>query len=547
MRVGGAIERFCLATGIVLLSLAAIRSASLAATEASEAPEARQSTLSERIVDREVAAAHPPLDDPEAWSANDAEAMRDEDVVVGLLLNGEARAYPWWVLKNFHAVNDTFAGRKVLVAFCEQCSAATAFDRRLDERELSMETEGVVSGTIILRDRQTGTLWAPFDGKGLEGPLVGRRLERFPVFLTTWKDWRLRHPATDVVVAEAAQRGGHGSRESPGRWGIVGSMGETMLGWDTRLAENEMVFGAIEGEQTRAYPIRVLAAHQGVVNDDLFGRPVVAATRGEFEVVVYDRRVDGKRLTFEPSGDPLHPLRDLETGSAWTIEGEAVSGQAKGKRLTPIDGYAVEWHVWAEYHPAAELFGDIRGDSAAGFSFPVRSLPRLQGERVAVAPLALKSEINVVALWARWCPPCREKVPLFQRLAEGASAGTYTFQTLVVQLPDQTELGELKRFLFERSISWPIYLFDDASYSRLDRTYREVAGRGLVIPMAFLVDKSGEVLEVLEGAEVGNLEAVLLEYIDAEALPTSSPFPSGNSEVGNAGSRPSYRPVPKES
>lgn len=72
-----------------------------------------------RIVGREIAAAHPPLDAPSTRTADDDDHMRPDDVVVGLALPGGARAYPWWVLKNRHTVNDTLMGEPILIAFCE--------------------------------------------------------------------------------------------------------------------------------------------------------------------------------------------------------------------------------------------------------------------------------------------------------------------------------------------------------------------------------------------------------------------------------------------
>ncbi|MDH4066738.1 MAG: DUF3179 domain-containing protein, partial [Acidobacteriota bacterium] len=228
------------------------------ATAAAPADDRAVDTVSRRIAGREVAYAHPPLDEPEVRSIATADHMRSTDIVAGVISGGASRAYPWWVLKNHHAVNDTLGNEAILIAFCEQCSAATGFLRTLGDRVLAMDTEGVVNGTIVLRDRETGTLWAPFDGEGLEGPLVGERLARIPVFLTTWGDWQRRHPATDVLYGRAELREGHGSREHPGQWGVVGEMGETLRSWDTRLAENELVYGTTVGEEARAYPFRTV-------------------------------------------------------------------------------------------------------------------------------------------------------------------------------------------------------------------------------------------------------------------------------------------------
>ena len=483
------------------------------------APDGGAGGLAERIVARDVAAAFPPLDDPQARPIAAADHMRPDDVVAGLVLSGAARAYPWWILKNHHAVNDTFQGVDVLIAFCEQCSAATAFRRDLDDRTLSMETEGVCGGSIILRDRQTGTLWAPFDGHGLEGPLAGRELVRLPVFLTTWRDWSARHPESDVIYQPEARRAGHGAREHPGKWGIVGQMGETLSTWDTRLAENDFVYGIGQDGASRAYPLRAVQERDGVVNDTLAAlegqspRPIVVLARGAFEMAAYSRRLAGATLTFElAAGEPGH-FRDLESGSVWTIEGLAVSGPHQGKRLSPMDGYMVEWHVWSEYHPESEVFGHLPYQPPTGFQLPLRSLPRLVGERVAEDSLRLDADTNLIMVWARWCLPCRDKLPLMRRLAARTEEHGTRFVSIAVQLPDAHELGALKGFLYEHDVGWPVYLFDDARYVELDEHYRAQGGRGLVIPTLFVTDRSGNVLRVLEGQDVDRIDEVLAQRL----------------------------------
>src|SRR5436309_2717753 len=63
-----------------------------------------------------------PLMDPEMVPASAAGHMRDDDVVLGLELDGEARAYPWWIMDNHHVANDTVAGKPVVLVLCEACS-----------------------------------------------------------------------------------------------------------------------------------------------------------------------------------------------------------------------------------------------------------------------------------------------------------------------------------------------------------------------------------------------------------------------------------------
>lgn len=75
----------------------------------------------------------PPLDDPRAVSVGEAEEdLSPTEPVIGLLIGGEARAYPLRVLIWHEIANDTLGGVPVAVTFCPLCNTAIVFDRRLD-------------------------------------------------------------------------------------------------------------------------------------------------------------------------------------------------------------------------------------------------------------------------------------------------------------------------------------------------------------------------------------------------------------------------------
>ena len=58
-----------------------------------------------------------PLDTPEFLTAKEATYLPDDDLVLGLEWEGEARAYPIRMLTFHHIVNDEIAGRPFLVTY----------------------------------------------------------------------------------------------------------------------------------------------------------------------------------------------------------------------------------------------------------------------------------------------------------------------------------------------------------------------------------------------------------------------------------------------
>jgi thiol-disulfide isomerase/thioredoxin len=452
---------------------------------------------------RELAAELPPLENPEHRSVAKATHMRDEDLVLGVVVSGQARAYPWWIVKNYHVVNDTIGGVPVAIAFCEQCSGGAAFRRQHKGRTLFLDVAGVYNGTIILKDRETGSLWAPFSGKALEGPLTGQKLDRFPLVFTHWDEWSTRHPDTDVIWASPGARSGHGAWYTAGKWGIVSEMGLTMESLDSRLPENALVYGIDDGENTKAYPLAYLRAHKGVVNDALGSMPVVLAARGITEAAGFERTLKGRVLTFRPSSDPAGVMTDAESGSLWSLEGEAVGGSQRGARLKPLDGYTVEWHVWSAYNPRTEVFEAPVSDGSRSVeesTFPDLLLEGLDGK--APRPVVFGGDVNLVALWSAWCAPCRRELPVIQELARTHAARGLTAVGIAVHIPEPIEREAVRSFVTEAKITLPILFIDDPAYAQLDSLARRLGGPGLVLPTVYVTNRTGKILAVFRGKEV---------------------------------------------
>lgn len=485
--------------------------------------------IEDRIRGRAIAAASPPMESPAVRSVAAAAHMRDEDVVFGVTAGGQSRAYPWWVAKNFHVVDDVLGGEPVALAFCEQCSGAAAFKRTVDGRVLVFEVAGVYSGTIILRDRQTRSLWAPFSGRALEGPLAGRKLERLPLSATRWDEWTARHPGGDVVWGPPVAREGHGSWYEPGKWGIVSEMGSTLQAWDPRLPENELVFGIETGIETKtgnettgwdsrwagkAYPLRWLRERKGIVNDAVAGVPVVVVVRGALDVAGYDRRVKGRELTFRPSAGSQAVMNDEETGSDWSGDGVAVAGPLQGERLEAADGYVVEWHVWSSQNPAAEVAGIPAVATSAVpdvLSFPALTLTGLDGRSHA---LTFPAPVNIVVLWAAWCPACKDALPRVSRLLAAHEGRGLSATGIAIHIPEDDEAAVVRRFVGESRLRFPTLMVDEDAYDRLDALCRQAGGPGLVLPTAFVTDAAGKVLSVVRGKDVDRLPGLVEALLD---------------------------------
>ena len=132
------------------------------------------------------------------------EARRDERLprkalVVGVLADGAARAYPLEALRAHPVVNDAVGGQPVVVALDPATDTVVVFSRRVGERALTFAAGRERLG---LRDRETGSTWHVLTGQALSGPLEGRRLGRLPAHTAFWFAWKDFYPHTEVWAPE---------------------------------------------------------------------------------------------------------------------------------------------------------------------------------------------------------------------------------------------------------------------------------------------------------------------------------------------------------
>jgi hypothetical protein len=145
----------------------------------------------------------PSIDNPifRQIAAMTSRDLTPAEPVIGLVVNGEARAYPLRILVWHEIVNDEIAGIPVTVTYCPLCNSAIVFDRRLDGRVLDFGTTGKLRNSdMVMYDRQTESWWQQFLGEGIVGEMTGKQLKMLPARLESFEKFRDRAPNGKVLV-----------------------------------------------------------------------------------------------------------------------------------------------------------------------------------------------------------------------------------------------------------------------------------------------------------------------------------------------------------
>lgn len=144
----------------------------------------------------------PPLYNPKVLPAGDAGYLKDGHVVFGLVVNGEARAYPKRILAWHEMARDRVGGVELHVVYCTLCGTVIPYESVAANRTWRLGTSGLLyRSNKLMFDEETGSLWSTLEGRPVVGELVDRGIELTsrPVVTTTWGEWKALHPNTTVL------------------------------------------------------------------------------------------------------------------------------------------------------------------------------------------------------------------------------------------------------------------------------------------------------------------------------------------------------------
>ncbi len=298
----------------------------------------------------------PSIDDPKFAHAEEAEFMSGSDVVIGLEIEGEAKAYPLSILVWHEIVNDVVGGIPVAVTYCPLCYTSQVFERALGDRVVEFGTSGkLYNSNLVMYDRTTGTYWSQALGAAIKGELAGQRLGTVPFDVIRWDDWREVHPDTVVLTTET----GHVRAYNVDPYGGYYTDYSIIFPVDDAGAASgamhpkEVILGFESGGTYKAYR-QGDAEDSGAINDVVGDLPVLIVSTFEGNARAFERPVwDGQLLEFEYDGATL---TDVQTGSVWDYDGMAVAGLLEGRSIERLAFSPGFWFEWVAFHPDTEVY-----------------------------------------------------------------------------------------------------------------------------------------------------------------------------------------------
>jgi hypothetical protein len=262
-------------------------------------------------------------------------------LVVGLTINGDARAYPLQFIGYHHQVLDSVGGKKVLVSYCTVCRTGRVFAPVVAGRPETFRLVGMDHFNAMLEDRATGSWWRQANGEAITGTLKGTTLPEIPRVQVTLKQWLALYPNSLVMQGDPAFTREYAKDYSFER----GFSRKKLTGTDTTSwHDKSWVVGVTVNQFSKAYDWNRLRRER-VVNDHVGGTPVVVVL-GPDEVSYFAFKRPDTATHFAMRGDSL-----VADGRAYALNGNGASG-----RLEPVNASQEFWHSWRTFQPGTERY-----------------------------------------------------------------------------------------------------------------------------------------------------------------------------------------------
>ena len=295
----------------------------------------------------------PPLRNPEMITVAEADYLDDDNVVFGIEVNGDVRAYPKRILAWHELFTDTVGGVDVAGVYCTLCGTVILYESEVDGVKHDLGTSGFLyRSNKLMYDAATQSLWNTIRGEPVVGPLAdkGIALTHQSVVTTTWGEWKKLHPDTKVLSLNT----GHNRNYDEGfAYNEYFSSDRLMFNTpfnDTSLKNKDEVLAL----RFPAHPNDQLAISTDFLNDN----PIYVDSVGDQQFIVLTDHTGANRVYNLPDGITFESYADSKvtdsTGSVWDVSEPQLTAD-DGRVLERLPYHRSFWFGWHATYPESRL------------------------------------------------------------------------------------------------------------------------------------------------------------------------------------------------
>lgn len=301
----------------------------------------------------------PAIENPRFIAANSSTAnsyLTNDDLVVGIVVGNEARAYPHAVLNWHEIVNDDFNGQKITINYCPLTGSAMGWKGVAGGVETSFGVSGLLyNSNLILYDRISGSRWSQMKLECVNGPRLRDVPETVEVVETTWGTWKAMFPQSQVLnnVQEGVSRD-----YSIYPYGVYLVVDDLFLFPVSPVNDQrpfkERVHAIIESGSSKVYTFDSFSGGN-VIKDQFKGKNILVV--GNDDVIksfIIPNSLSSLTFSYDYNNSEAFFTDDEQ--NSWNLFGEAISGPRAGQRLQQSTSMMSFWFAIAAFYPNPEVY-----------------------------------------------------------------------------------------------------------------------------------------------------------------------------------------------
>lgn len=296
----------------------------------------------------------PSVDSPNFDDVDEVDFLDEEDLVIGMVFNGEAKAYPHAILDWHEIVNDEISYLDVGLTYCPLTGTGIAWDRNINGKITTFGVSGKLYNTnLIPYDRDSDSYWSQMRLDCVSGDLIGAQIKTYNVIETTWDTWKKAYPDSKILNTDT----GYSRDYDDYPYGDYRTNNARIIfpvsNNDNRLPAKERVLGLVEGNTKRVYSIE-LFEEGSVIADQIDGNDIIVIGSKEANFIVAFDNMNLSDLTYV--ADQLPVIAEDTEGNRITLSGEVVSGPSKGTQLIAQKGYMGFFFAFGAFYEGIEVY-----------------------------------------------------------------------------------------------------------------------------------------------------------------------------------------------
>jgi len=294
----------------------------------------------------------PPLNLPTMMTVRQATYLSDNDVVFGLVINGEAHAYPKRILAWHELLTDEIGEQSIVGVYCTLCGTVIIYNTEFNGVKHKLGTSGFLfRSNKLMYDQATQSLWSTFLGEPVVGPLVNQNIElsTLPVETTNWGEWRRRHPNTKVLSIETGHARNYTEGEAYKEYFADDNLMFPVLQHDKRLPNKARVF-IPRPKNFAAQPLAISVEYlkrERIHQNQIEEQRMLIITESNGASRAY--AIDDQQFKSYKDGRLLDK-KDEE----WKVNEDVLIGP-EGHRLTRLPGHEAFWFAWINVFPGTRI------------------------------------------------------------------------------------------------------------------------------------------------------------------------------------------------